>query len=33
MNEQEAKKAVEVGADIANYATDKLDGHSLGFCI
>lgn len=33
MNEQEAKKAVEVGVDIATYATDKLNGHSLGFCI
>lgn len=33
MNEQEKEKAVEVGADIANYAIDKLDGHSLSFCI
>lgn len=33
MNEQEEEKALEVGTDIASYAMDKLDGHSLGFCI
>lgn len=33
MNEQEQEKALEVGTDIATYAINKLDGHSLGMCL